>query len=356
MKTIDRYLLFRMGSILLQALVALTLVYVFIDLFTHRMIDIRKFHVPNDVVVQYYLNLLPSVIQRIAPFSLLIAALLVLGDAAQNNEVTALTASGVSLRRFVRAPILLALVFAGGLYLLDDRIGTKSAVEADRIVRGYFSDVDIKARGGKSWSNLSGGWTCDFQKFNAVALTGEGVTMIKNEDNKFFWIDARRIYWDAALGNWMLEDGSSCVIDETITATPIRVAAAPITETPEMLLADEIPAETKTAKELREDIKNAQARNVPAAELEVDYHAKYAQPVLSFVMIWLAIPFAMRLRRGGLAIGFASSVIIGITYLIVYAIATSLGDAERISPPVAAWAANAIFLTIGMFMFWRTPT
>ena len=57
-KTIDRYLLFRMGSILLQAMVALTLVYIFVDLFTHRMIDIRKFHVSSDVVVQYYLNLL----------------------------------------------------------------------------------------------------------------------------------------------------------------------------------------------------------------------------------------------------------------------------------------------------------
>lgn len=347
-----------MGSILLQAMVALSLVYVFVDLFTHRMIDIRKFHVSSDVVVQYYLNLLPSVIQRIAPFSLLIAALLVLGDAAQNNEVTALTASGVSLRRFVRAPILLALVFAGSLYLLDERIGTNAAVEAERIERGYFSATDPKERKGRSWSNLSGGWTCDFQKFNPVALTGEGVTMIKNEGNDFHWIDARRIYWDDKQRKWILEDGIYFIVnDEGGYSKPaIRVAPAPITETPDMLFAVEKPAETKTARQLKQDIMIAEARNVPAAELQVDYHAKYAQPVLSFVMIWLAIPFAMRLRRGGLAIGFASSVIIGITYLIVYSIATSLGYAERISPPVAAWAANAIFLTIGMFMFWRTPT
>ena len=119
MKTLDRYLLLRMGSTLLQALVALSLVYVFIDLFTHRQVDIRRFNVPSEVVVQYYLNFLPSVIQRVAPFSLLISALLVLGDAAQNNEVTAVTASGISLRRFVRAPILLALAFAAGLFVLD---------------------------------------------------------------------------------------------------------------------------------------------------------------------------------------------------------------------------------------------
>ena len=348
-----------MGGVLVQALVALSLVYVFIDLLTHRQVDIRKYDVPGDVVIRYYLNFLPSVIQRIAPFSLLIAALLVLGDAAQNNEVTAVTASGISLRRFVRVPILLSLAFAGALYTLNETVGTAAAVEAERIDRGYFANTDPRDRKGVTWSNLSGGWTCNIDKFNRVALTGEGaLLMYFRGPDLCQLIDARRIYWDEAQAKWILEDGSWCVFnaDGSLSASHVRRRAALISETPDKLFALDKPAETKSTEQLKQDIAYAAQRGVPSARIQVDYYAKFSQPVLSFVMIWLAIPFAIRLRRGGLAIGFGMSVMIAIAYMLVFSIATGLGYAERISPPVAAWSANALFFAIGLFMYWRTPT
>lgn len=345
-----------MTTTLLQALVALSLVYVFIDLFTHRLVDIRKYNVPSDVVIQYYLNFLPSVIQRVAPFSLLISALLVLGDAAQHNEVTAVTASGISLRRFVRMPIVLSMVFAGGQFVLNETWGTSAAVEAEHIDRNYFSLSDPRDRRGRTWSNLEGGWTCNLEKFNRVALTGEGVLMFAREGDTIRQVRARRMYWDENQRQWMLEDGLWCEISDVLLSRAIRRAPAPITETPDALFALDKPAETKTAKQLKEDIVIASERNIPSARLQVDYYAKYSQPVLSFAMIWLAIPFAVRLRRGGLAIGFGTSVVIAITYMLVFSFTTGLGYAERISPVAAAWSANAVFLAAGMFMYWRTPT
>lgn len=345
-----------MIGMLLQTLVALSLIYVFIDLFTHRQVDIRRFHVPSDVVVQYYLNFLPAVIQRVAPFSLLISALLVLGDAAQHNEVTAVTASGISLRRFVRMPILLSMAFAITLFALNETVGTTAAVEAERIDHGYFSSTDPRDRASKTWSNLEGGWTCNLEKFNRVALTGEGVLMFKVEGDTIHHVNARRMYWDETARAWILEDGLWCEIGDTLTPRPIRRIEAPITITPDELFALDKPAETKTAKQLKEDIAVASARSIPSARLEVDYYARYSQPILSFVMIWLAIPFAMRLRRGGLAIGFGASVIIAIVYLLVFSVSTSLGYAGQISPVAAAWSANAMFLAVGLFLYWRTPT
>jgi len=49
-------------------------------------------------------------------------------------------------------------------------------------------------------------------------------------------------------------------------------------------------------------------------------------------------------------------VIVAITYMLLYSIFVGLGYAERLSPPVAAWSANAIFFVIGLVLFWRTPT
>ncbi|HRI88360.1 MAG TPA: LptF/LptG family permease, partial [Candidatus Hydrogenedentes bacterium] len=172
-------------------------------------------------------------------------------------------------------------------------------------------------------------------------------------------IEAHRIYWDESRGQWIMEDGRWYTADprwETVRGKMIRQDAAPFAESPDALFALENPSETKTTQQLKQDIANAEERNIPALRLEVDYYAKYAQPILSFVIVWLAIPFAMRLRRGGMAIGFAASVIIAIAYLLLFSISMSLGYAGRLSPQVAAWAANAAFFAVGLVLFWRTPT
>lgn len=359
MKTLDRYLLRRMVGTLLRTLTALVAIYVLIDLLTHRDIDIAKYDVPGSVVVRYYLAFIPQILYRVAPFAVLVSGLLVLGDTAQNNETTAVLAGGISLRRFVFVPVLVCLLFAVGLFAFNETIGAEAARAATQLDESYFSrNKDIK-RTGISWANLSGKWTCHVDKFNRIALTGEGILIHSTSGAEAEQIEARRMYWDETAGKWILEDGRWYVFTEDSTAvrgSRIRQQPAPFSETPDELFALEQPMETKTSKELMDEILNAEKRALPASTLWVDYHAKFAQPALSFVMIWLAIPFAMRVRRGGLGISFGISIIIAIVYLVVFSVTMSLGHADRLSPPIAAWLANALFFVAGAYLFWRTPT
>lgn len=359
MKTLDLYLARRMILSLAQSLLALVAIYVLIDLLTRQEVAISRYEVPLGVVVQYYLNFIPQIVYRVAPFAMLVASLLVLGDAVQNNEVTAVLSGGISLRRFVAVPVLVALMFAAGLYFLNERVGTQAAREAKRIEEGYFSLNPDMTRKGISWANLSGGWTCHIAKFNRIALTGENVLMYARTPESVQQIEARRIYWDDAASQWVLEDGRWFTLNAQETAASgsrIRQRQAPFTEPPDTLFAMDKPMETKTRSQLLAEIASADERAVPVSDLWVDYHVKFSQPALSFVMIWLAIPFAMRLRRGGLAISFATSIGIAIAYLLVFSVTMGLGYAERLSPPVAAWLANGVFFAIGVVLFWRTPT
>jgi len=358
MKILDFYLARRMIGTLARTLLALVMIYILIDVLTHRD-DITRYDVPTNVVLRYYLNSIPQLIYRVAPFAMLVASLLVLGDAVQNNEITAVLSGGISLRRFVVIPILVAGAFAFGLYYVNEEVGAEAAKEAERIETGYFSRNPDMERGGISWANLSGGWTCHIAKFNRIALTGENVLMYARTPESVQQIEARRIYWDEAAKKWMLEDGRWFTLNAQETAASglrIRQQAAPFSETPDALFALEKKMETKTRRQLLAEIGSAEKRAVPAGALWVDYYAKFSQPALSFVMIWLAIPFAMRLRRGGLAISFATSVAIAIAYLLVFSVTMAMGHADRLSPLVAAWLANGLFFAIGVFLFWRTPT
>ncbi len=358
---LDRYLAAQFIATLFKALLTFVTLYILIDLLTVRLDIIDENEVPWPIVAQYYLAMTPGIIiNYAAPFALLVTALLVLGNAAQNNEVTAALAGGISLRRFVRIPIVLAFCYAALILAMQETVGVHAARAADHVDRGYFAKSPEAERGPISWANLNGRWTCHIMKFNYLALTGEDVFIYSLEPDAHIQIRARRIFWEPDNEQWLLERGwwdeYNPQTDDWVHSKRITQEPAPFTESPDQLFALEQAPETKTVRELEQDIAFARARNMPVNPFLVTYHARFAQPALNFVMIWLAIPFAMRLRRGGLAISFGASIAIAIMYLMVFFVSMGLGQMERLSPITAAWLPNGVFLVAGLVLFRRTPS
>lgn len=358
----DRYLARRFAATWVKTVLALLFVFILVDLLTHRRSTILNNDVPWSVVLAYYAWLAPMVLHefQLAALAVLISALLVFGSAAQHNEVTAMLAGGVRLRRQVLTPVVMALSLTAGLFVFEETAGVASARRYLAIEKRYFVVSQQTARPGLSWADLEGGWRCHVMKFNRPALTGEDVLMVREGELQSEQVRARRIYWDPGLAQWIIEDGLWSVFDESgeRTARHRRVTqeTAPIVETPDDLFALEADTHAKTAPQLAADIARAESRGAPAARLAVDFHGKFSKPVLSFVMIWLAIPFAIRLRRGGIAVSFGISIAIGLAYLMVFIIAQGLGYIDRVPAVFAAWCANVLFLALGLALFTRTPT
>jgi len=362
MTILDRYLGSRLVSALIKTMVSLVLLFVLIDLLTHRRNDIAKHEVPWDAVVRYYAAMVPRLLHayQVAALSMLISALLVLGAAAQRNEVIATLAGGIGLRRLIRMPVLVAAGLAVAVFLMQETLGTRANRAVERLEAQYFPESEHNKRPGVSWARLEGGWTCHVMKFNRIAMTGENVFMHAIRPGVVEQIQARRILWDPEAGRWQLEDGRWFVFnterDWEAEVTRITQRPAPIRESPEALFALDRHPDTKTVGQLATDIRRADRHGIPVRGHWADLHAKFSIPALAFVMIWLAVPFAMRLRRGGLAIGFGVSIAIGLAYLILFRTTMGLGHLERLPPAVAAWSANALFLGVGLVLFRRTPT
>ena len=362
MTLLDRYLTARIIGTLVKAVVALVLLFILIDLLTHRRTEIISHDVPWPVVAKYYAVFVPQILYRyqVAALAILVSALLVFGAAAQNNEITAALAGGVSLRRLVRFPALVAAGLAVSVFMLQETIGVKACREAERIENRFFSNVRHGERSGISWPNLENGWTCHILKFNRLALTGERVFMLAFRENGIEQIEAKRIFWDETQDEWLLEDGYRLVFERHTMAlqesTRIRQCPAPIGASPKALFALDQPPDSKNVLQLAGDIRRARARRVPTTRQEVDLHAKFSQPALAFVIVWIAIPFAMRIRRGGLAIGFGVSVAIAMAYILLFRLSMGLGYFGRLSPAMAAWLANAAFLVVGIGLFRKTAS
>lgn len=351
-----------MAGLVFRVVCALLGLFILIDILTHRRPQILAHDVEWTVVVQYYLMLIPQLLRdyQIGALGVLIAGLLIVGRIAQRQELTALLASGVSLRRIVAGPVLVALACSAGLFTLGELVGptaTRTSIDIEKRYFGADRKGDRGGRPGVFWANLDNGWRCDIQKFNRVAMTGEHVLMYAVFADRQEKISAHRIYWDENNSVWIMERGNwGAMYDEGNRSRRITREIAPFKNRPEQLFAAEVNTSAYSASQLNKIRLEHPPTNRTGRTLAVDYHLKYASPMLSFVMIWLAIPFAVRLERGSLALGITLSIVIGLAYLLTFLATTSLGYNGVIGPITAAWMANGLFLFLGAVLCYRTPT
>ncbi len=362
MTLLDRYYAKRIVGAMLRMLVSMTLLVVIVDLLLSKQDNVIKYKIPAWAVIEYYLCFIPQIVfeYHAAALAVLVAGLMVLGKSAQDNEVTAVLAGGVSLRRAARAPVVVALLAALGAFTFQDTLGVTASRTFNAVETKYFRKIGGPVRQGTSWTNLGGLWTCHVLKFNQRAMTGQDVYLHAIRPGRVDEIRANRIYWDERERRWYLEDGRWAAFDpgkeweavtQRITRTP-----APFAESPEELFALDEPSRSKTVLELAGDLRRAEHLGMPALRQQVEFHLKFAQPALCFVMIFLAIPFALRLRRGGFMLGVGASIAIGLAYLTVFYASVGLGYMGKLPPVAAAWLANALFFAGGLELFRRTPT
>lgn len=362
MNLFDRHLARRLTGALFRTVLMFALLYVAIDFLTARQASIGKYDVPWPVVLQYYAVHVPTFLFKFQALALalLVSCLLVLGKSAQDNEITALLAGGTSVWRIARVPILLSVLLAIGVFAFENTLGVRTAAAAQRIEREYFKRFSEESNKGPSWTNLgTQNWSCHILRFNPIALTGKDVFIHAFTENGMEEIRANRIYWDPDRRQWILEDGRWASFRRDISTRDIAIISqrpAPFSETPTMLFALDQPAETKSAATLYQDLRSAEAMGMPVTSGWVAFHAKFSRPALCFVIVWLALPFALRLRRGGIFISFGMSIALGLAYVMVYAVSVGLGTIGMLPPAVAAWLATGVFMAGGLYLFQRMPT
>jgi lipopolysaccharide export system permease protein len=361
MTLLDRRLAARFLTLFGQVLVTFLALFVLIDLFTHRQEQIVKYEVPAAVAARYYLALLPVVLfeyQAVA-VAVLGAGLMVLGRAAQDHEVTALLAGGVSIRRIASPLLILAGLIALAAFFVQDRFGVMAAAEARRIEHEYFNSYDATQRAGLSWPRLGGEWNCHILTFNRAANTGQDVFLHRIAQGRVDEIRAHRIFWEASQRRWLLEDGRWATFDlaQEGGGAEVRITQqpAPFTEPPEELFALEAPPQSKSARQLWRDLQLAARSHRPVAPQWSEFHAKFARPAVCFIMMLLAIPFALRLRRGGMA-GLAGGVLISVVYLVMSYLGMGMGQLALMPPLLSAWLANLFFAAAGLWLLRATPT
>ena len=319
---------------------------------------------PLTQLAGYFLAFSPGSLGLAVPVAALIGAVVTCTVFARTGELTAMRATGMSARRVVASIVGLTIVLSMAAYLVQDRIAPQTNLRAQAL------KDEILQRSPRTYGATQGGrWIFGtksrlyhYRLFDPELRRFQGLSVYivdLNAPSISSHAVAPSVRWDGQ--GWRTDGGwirtfppgggtgefkrfgaeTSLDIDP-----PEHFARRERTMTRENDLPEQMSLE-----DLAQQIRALENSGFDTTRLRVDWHVKLARTLTPLVMVLLGLPFAFRVGRRGSMYGVGVALLLVLAYWAAFAITNALGLEGALPPLVAAWAPNALFATLGAWMF-----
>lgn len=338
----------RLAGLILAALV---LIYLVSEIFS----KVGKFseHRPAaTAMVAYFALRLPRAAYEVLPLAALTASVLVTTLLSRQHEITAMRACGVGLARIVSPIAIGAFVLGAGAFAANWSL-IPAATSKAQVVK----DVRIEGRPHPSmvqrdrlWMRLERRSFLNVRMADPTNRTLLGVRFYEVGDafNLVREIDAPRLKFDQQA--WTAFDGLERVFqdDGSVRVERFTERRLDLANLPDDFSQLEVKEEHLAYPQLRSYVATLERSGIDPGRYAVDVASRWAIPCITVVMAILGIPFGLlETRRGGWGLAVGTSLLLGLSFWMVYSLTISLGRGGLLPPHLAAWAANLLFLTIG---------
>ena len=89
-------------------------------------------------------------------------------------------------------------------------------------------------------------------------------------------------------------------------------------------------------------------------EMELEVQRRFSLPFACFVFALIAIPLGIQNQRSGKGAGFALSIGVLIVYYVILTAFKAMGERGMVTPSVAMWSPNLLFVAFGIYLFRQT--
>lgn len=346
-------------AMILSTLLILALVFTFFELFT----DIVRNKVSVLLLMEYLLNLSPSLIYQMAPIAVMLAVLITFGLMEKSSELTAMKATGISLYRATMPVIVLSALFVGGLFIFDQAY-IPHTNKRQEILRN-----EIKGKPAQTYLQANRQWIVGdnneiyyYQFFDPDTDTFRKISIFEFDPKTFQLtrrISAAEAHWEPSLGTFVFENGwvrslNGASIQDYRT---YEVATfKELHEDPSYFKKEVRQSSEMDYHELRNYIDDLQQSGFDTVRLRVQLQKKISYPLITLVMAVLAIPFAVTGRTGGALSGVAVAITIAVVYIGMAGLFEAMGNANQLPAMLAAWSPDIIFGLATGYLLLRVPT
>lgn len=353
---LSRYLIvqsvppFLFGLSLFSGVLLLDKIFGLVDLLVNKGVSLA---VSAKILALFF----PTVLSLSVPMALLLACLLAFGRLSEDNEILALRASGLSLRKIFWPPLAFGL-FLSALLVPFNTTFTPRAMEEFRTLFHKIATTDpliqIEPKHFLSVQNM---------RLYATSVSKdkerlENVWIYRLFPDRIERVFARQgtAHVDYRQLSLTLENGQ---MEKLIFDRPDNVVHVSFKE---YKLGVPFQQEVKergkawreyTTSALRSEIKKRRQLSIETAALETEFHLRYAMAFAPLALGLIGLPLAVTMKRGGGGAGFGAAVGVLFFYYLLLIMGINLAEREALPPMLSVWLANLVATGTGLLLYWK---
>lgn len=359
-KILDRYIIRKfLGTFLFIILIAVLIVVIFdlsekIDKFLTKQIPLKE------IVFDYYAGFIPWIVNSFSPLFVFISAIFFTSKLAQNSEIVAMLAGGISFRRLM-APYMFS---AGVIALLSLMLGLYVIPPANKhrldFENKYIKTQAIAADNMRNIHyQIAPGEFVYVEQFSRWANTAYRFTLEHIEDHKIVSkISAESAAWDSTRGGWTLKNyfirdfyGESEVVRTG------RQLDTVINLTLEDFYRRQNAVESMSGRDLNDLIEVQRLRGDALIKRSlIEKNSRIAMPFSAFVLTVIAVSLSSRKKRGGLGLNIGIGLALSFSYILFMKFSQMFVTKGIIaSPALALWIPNILFAIVAVILYKLAP-
>lgn len=354
LKKLDWYIIGKFLGTFFFTIVLILSVAVVFDL-TEKMDDFVEEQIPlQEVIMGYYVNFVPYYFNMFSQLFIFMSVIFFTSKMAGNSEIIAIMAAGVSYRRlmlpyFVSSAFLFVLCFILSGFIIPPATHSMLAFTdkyIDHFTTENVRNVQMQVEHGtilyieSFQKRTNSGYRASLEHFDGKRLTSR--------------ITAERIRYDKD-NHWFLDTYTKRDFEglrENLTKGFRIDTILPITPDELFIVAEN--AQEMTNPELRHYIEKQRARGAGNLQaFETEWWKRWASPVGAFIMTLLGVTMSSKKVRGGMGKNLGIGVVLTAGYILFSTVSTTFSVTGVMSPFMAVWLPNILFLIIGAFLYIR---
>jgi len=357
---IDRYLIKEYGIFLAIGLLVGAVLYVVVDLLQtlDRFLRVKP---PFLLILLHFAYNMPSELYKGLPLIVLIATVFLFLSLTRQRELDAMKAAGISLYR-ISLPILVSALVISLLAVLFQEAAlpelNAKAEEIDRVKIRKMAPRHL-LRQTQIWYRSSDTRFLRMALLDPVAQSMDGLLVVEI-DRDFHLVnrvDARNAQWTG--NGWRLSNGFVRAIDgvNRVRSESFDFRTGIVTEHIDDFTQVQKSPSAMSFLELQAFVSKLRQSGHEFSKYLVKLYSKLSFPLVHFIVVLVAIPFALvSPRSGGRAVGIGVAIAIAAAYWMVDSIAVALAEADLLPAILGAWTANIVFAGIGAALFFNART
>lgn len=358
-RIIDRYIIRKFLGTFFFALILILVIAVVFD-FAEKIDNFMEREAPwQTVIFDYYLNFIPYFGTLFAPLFVFIAVIFFTSRMAINTEIIAILNSGMSFRRMMWPYFLSALVIAVLIFYL-----TNFVIPHSNLIRMDFEDKYYRPQGRRLHvenihRQVGKNVYVYLDSYNPTYFRGNKFTIENFDDDGrlISKLSAPTVLWDTATSKWralnyilrevngneeLITRGNS--IDTSLTITPPDFSRDPSF------------VGTMTYSELNEYIDLLKVQGSDELKIfQIEQHRRYAAPFAVFILTLIGVTLSSRKIRGGIGMNIGIGLALSFSYILFQQFASQFSIKGNLSPWLAMWIPNLIYILVAGFLYRMAP-